>query len=249
MTSSDATLAQDVLGKLTGGLIVSVQASSGEPLCAPEHLCALALSAIAGGACGLRLEGAHNIAYIRRHTQLPVIGLTKSEKVADADRLSSVYITSTFEEAESISLAGADIIAIDATLRPRPNGSTAKELIQQIRGSLGKPVWADVSCVEEGLAAASAGADVVSTTLSGYTTATCVDPESGPDMKLLEALCKQLSVPVVLEGRVWHPEEVRLAFELGAFATVVGSAITRPQLITRRFVRAVPAQGQLKEKR
>lgn len=239
MASPAGKVTHDSLRALAGNLIVSCQASSGEPLCAPEHLLALSLSALDGGAAGLRLEGAANIAYIRKQVSVPIIGLTKSESVLEKDRLSSVYITSTFAEARSIAEAGADIIAFDATLRPRPDGSTAESLIFDIHERLGKPVWADVSTLEEGLAAARVGADVVSTTLSGYTAETYADPESGPDLPLLERLCNELQLPVVLEGRVWHPAEVTRAFELGAFAVVVGSAITRPQLITRRFVKAV----------
>jgi N-acylglucosamine-6-phosphate 2-epimerase len=227
------------ISKLAQALIVSSQASDDEPLNKPEHLCALALSGLAGGARGLRLEGAANIAYIRQRTAVPLIGLTKSATVLEKERLSSVYITATFAEAKAVSDAGADIIAIDATPRRRPDGLNLVQLIEAIHKQLNKPVWADISTLPEGLAAAEAGADVISTTLYGYTAETQKESEDPPDFTLLESLVKTLPLPVVLEGRVWHPHEAAKAFELGAYAVVVGSAITRPQLITKRFVQAI----------
>ena len=229
--------------QLKHGLIVSAQAAEGEPLCAPEHICALALSGLAGGAKGLRLEGVANIAYVRARTGVPIIGLTKSA-VPEAERDSCVYITGTFAEAQALALAGADVIAIDATERKRPDGSKLKDLITDIGKRLNKPVWADISTYQEGVYAAQCGADVVSTTLYGYTSATRLPAEAGPDFELLAQLCRNLNKPVVLEGRVWQPSQVAQAFALGAMAVVVGSAITRPQLITARFVQAIPSLGQ-----
>jgi len=230
----------DSLNRLKGKLIVSCQASSGEPLCAPEHIKALALSALNGGAGGLRLEGADNIHFLRQATEVPIVGLTKSASVKEEERLHKVYITATFEEAAAIAGAGADIIAVDGTDRPRPDKLSLSQLINKIKTELNKPIWADVATLDQGLSAAEAGADAVSTTMAGYTAETQAPPESGPDLELLAQLCQRLTVPVILEGRVWRPEEVRQAFELGAFAVVVGSAITRPQLVTKRFVRACP---------
>lgn len=233
----------EVLKKLKDALIVSAQASGDEPLNKPEHLLALALSGINGGALGLRLEGCENIAFIRKHTQLPIIGLTKNDNVPDSERLKTVYITATFDEAKAISEAGADIIALDATFRNRPDGLSLTETIDRIHEELQKPVWADCSTLAEGLSAAAAGADVISTTLYGYTEETKRDAEAPPNFEFLAELCQRVQVPVVLEGRVWHTEEVSRAFELGAYAVVVGSAITRPQLITKRFVKAIPARA------
>jgi putative N-acetylmannosamine-6-phosphate epimerase len=235
-------IASDSIAQLRGGLIVSSQASDGEPLCAPEHIAAMALSAVAGGAKGLRLEGAENVEHLRPRTKLPIIALTKDKDVPEKERNKVVYITSTFDDAASLARAGADIIAVDATARPRRSGITLVELIKRIHDELKKPVWADVALIEEGLAAFEAGADIVSTTLSGYTTATASRHGRGPDMTLLRELIVAVSIPVVLEGQVWHPEEVTRAFKEGAYAVVVGSAITRPQLITRRFVDAIPHQ-------
>lgn len=231
----------NALAQLKGGLIVSSQASEGEPLCAREHICALALSGLNGGACGLRLEGGENIAYVRERTSVPIIGLTKCNDVAPENRLTSVYITPTFEDALFIAESGADIIALDATERKRPGGLLLKDLIARIHQELGKTVWADISTYEEGIRAAALGADVVSTTLFGYTQNTEAPESAGPDFDLLARLCKDLNKPVVLEGRVWEPSELNRAFMLGAYAVVVGSAVTRPQLITKRFVKAIPS--------
>jgi N-acylglucosamine-6-phosphate 2-epimerase len=194
-----------------------------------------------GGARAVRLEGAKNIAVVRRVTELPIIGLTKSGLVPEQERLRRVYITATFREAEAIAEAGADIIAIDATSRPRPDQSSLKELIERIHRELNKPIMADISTLTEGIYAVKAGADAVSTTLCGYTEETKQPLEQGPAFELLRSLVGAVDVPIILEGRVWTPEEVRTAFTYGAYAVVVGSAITRPQLITERFVRAIPA--------
>ena len=230
-----------------GRLIASCQASEGEPLCAPEHILALSLSAIAGGASALRLEGQENIAAVRQSQKLPekcpIIGLIKSTDVSASERLNKVYITSTFAEAKIVAEANADIVALDATGRPRPDGHSLAEMIRRIHEELDKPVWADVATVKEGLAAAEAGADIVSTTMFGYTKETEAPADQGPNFDLLEELARSVTIPVILEGRVWHPHEVTTAFEKGAYAVVVGSAITRPILITQRFVRAIPSRS------
>lgn len=228
--------------QVAGELIVSCQASTGEPLCSPEHILALALSAINGGAGALRLEGVENIRLVRANTKLPIIGLTKDDTILPSERLKKVYITGTFAEAQSLAEAGADIIALDATGRPRPDGLTLKEQIKKIHDQLNLPVWADVATFSEGVAAREAGADVISSTMYGYTEETVLPPEDGPSFELLKDLCQHMDCPVILEGRVWYPEDVTRAFELGVHAVVVGSAITRPQLITQRFVKAIPAR-------
>lgn len=230
------------VSKLEGGLIVSCQASEGEPLCKPEHIVAMSLSAIDGGARAIRLEGVENVAAARSETTLPIVGLTKLSTVKPEDRLGSVYITSSFREAKALADAGADIIALDATGRPRSDGLSVAETVQKIHDELDLPVWADVATFAEGIAACEAGADVVSTTLFGYTEETIVGRDHGPGFDLLTELIAHAPVPVVLEGRVWIPEEVAQGFELGAYAVVVGSAITRPKLITERFVRAIPTK-------
>ena len=115
-------------------------------------------------------------------------------------------------------------------------------MIERIHSELNKPVWADVATFAEGIAALEAGADIISTTLFGYTQETMVPQTHGPGLELLKELVSHSTVPVILEGRVWDPDEVKQGFELGAYAVVVGSAITRPILITERFVKAIPAK-------
>jgi N-acylglucosamine-6-phosphate 2-epimerase len=235
---------KDILGALKGRLIVSCQASKGEPLCSPDHIVALSLSALNGGAGALRLEGAGNVEAVRAKTDVPIVALTKSE-IPEEQRLSTVYITPTFADAESLADAGADVIALDATRRPRLGGESFKEIVDRIHRDLGKLVWADLSSFEDAPMAIGAGVDIMSTTLSGYTSETQMPHDAGPDFDLLQRLCKEFSTPAILEGRVWTPDEVRRAFDMGAFAVVVGSAITRPQLITRRFAQAVPSAQAL----
>lgn len=222
-----------VIQSLQGGLIVSCQALPGEPLCGPDFMAAMAAAAVSGGADGLRANGAADIRAIKKITKLPLIGIVKR----DYDG-SPVYITPTMLEVDEIVEAGADIVATDATLLPRPGGQKALEFIAAIRKRHKIIIMADVSTLEEGIAAEQAGVDVVSTTLSGYT------PYSlqleGPDFDLLEVLVRSVKIPVVCEGRISTPEECQNAFLLGAFAVVVGSAITRPQEIVRRFAAVRP---------
>ncbi|MBU6451966.1 MAG: N-acetylmannosamine-6-phosphate 2-epimerase [Cyanobacteria bacterium REEB67] len=236
----------DVIASLAGAMIISCQASKGEPLCHPDHILALALSGINGGARGLRLEGVENIERVRLSvdklykSHVPIVGLTKCD-IPEEDKLTSVYITPSFADAAALASAGADIIALDATGRKRVDGLSLEKTIGKIHRELNKAVWADCATFDEGLAAHQAGADIVSTTLYGYTQETALPKEAGPGLALLEAFIAHIKGPIVLEGRVWHPPELTRAFELGAHAVVVGSAITRPQLITERFVKAIPA--------
>jgi len=230
-----------LLQRLAGGLIVSCQALPDEPLFGAEHMAAMARAASQGGAVGIRANSPLDIAAIRRVVTLPLIGLDK-QQIAGYE----VYITPTLKAARQVSLAGADIIALDATLRPHPEGKTAATLITEVRATLKKPVLADVDSLEAGAAAQAAGAEAVSTTLSGYTQSS---PKlDGPDFGLIENLVKELTVPVIAEGRFWSRDEVKRAFDLGAFAVVVGAAITRPQLITRSFVEAIHRKGGVEEK-
>jgi putative N-acetylmannosamine-6-phosphate epimerase len=220
---------------LQRGLIVSCQAYAGEPLFGPPHMVEMARAAILGGAVGLRLNGPADIAAVRAVTDLPIIGLHKVHTPG-----SPVYITPDCAAARAIAQAGCDVVAVDATPRPRPGGAALADLIAFIHGELGKPVMADVSCREDARLAEALGADVLGTTLAGYT------PHGrpkldGPDLEFLGELVRAARVPVLAEGRYWEPAAVAQAFALGAFAVVVGSAITRPWEITRRFVRAVPA--------
>lgn len=221
-----------VIQRIRNGLIVSCQAREGEPMDRPEHLAAFAKSAEMGGAKGIRANRPENIAAIRAQVDLPIIGIYK---VDYAD--SPVYITPTFADAAAVARAGADIIAVDGTQRTRPLGESLEGLISRIHDELGLPVMADVSTWEEGVAAERAGADLVATTLAGYTEYS--RKAEGPDLLLVEELVNACSVPVMAEGRFATPEQVAEAFRLGAHAVVVGAAITQPISLTQRFVAAI----------
>lgn len=219
-----------LLDQLRHGLVVSCQALPDEPMHGSEMMVRMALAAWQGGAAGIRANTPDDIGAIHAAVPLPLIGIYK-------DGNSGVYITPTMAHARAIAMAGADIVALDGTQRPRPNGEQLDDLIAGIHSELGKPVLADVSTVAEGLAAQAAGADLVSTTLSGYTSYTLL--LDGPDLELVRELVLNLDVPVIAEGRMRTPSDVRMAMHVGAFAVVVGGAITRPQWITSQFALAV----------
>lgn len=225
----------EILKKIEKKIIVSCQASKGEPFYENDCLMAMIKSVITGGAAGLRLAGAEDIKKAKSFTDIPVIGITKPEKLPDNWK-DIVYITPTMEDAKNLSDAGADIIALDGTSRKRPKENLA-EIVAKIHTELKKPVMADVSTLEEGLMCRLSGADIISTTLSGYTTHTLEKDDGKPDFDLLKNLVKTANCPIILEGRIWTPDQVKEAFDLGAYSVVTGSAITRPQLITARFVR------------
>jgi N-acylglucosamine-6-phosphate 2-epimerase len=219
------------LQALRGGLIVSCQASEGDPLDDLDTLTRMATSVLHGGAAGLRAEGVARIAAFRRITQLPIIGIIKAY-----DANGDVYITPDFRSAKAVSDAGADIIALDCTARRLSAVEPWPELISRIHAELNRPVLADIATLEDALAAERAGADAVATTLYGYTTETAnIRTVSWP---LVQSLIEHLTIPVFVEGHITRPEEVRTALGMGATAVVVGSAITRPETITARFAEA-----------
>lgn len=217
--------------KLKGKIVVSVQAMPDEPLYKEECLIAMMQSVIQGGAGGLRVAGARDVKNAKKLFNLPVIGLTKPDKLPDNWR-EVVYITPTLKEVDELIEAGADIIAFDGTSRPRE--CTLESMIERIK-SRNRISMADISTLEEGLNCEKLGVDILSTTLSGYTQHTLTNSEE-PDFELLQQLVKNSKLPIVLEGRIWEPRQVQKAFELGAHCVVIGSAITRPQLITQRFI-------------
>jgi N-acylglucosamine-6-phosphate 2-epimerase len=215
------------------GLVVSCQARADNPLHGAVFMSAMARAAEQGGAMAIRANGAADIAAIRAATGLPVIGIAKRRSAGF-----EVEITPSLADARSVAGAGAAMIAIDATGRAR-DGEPLQDLIAGITQELALPIMADVATLAEGEAAAAMGCAVVATTLSGYT------PDSprleGPDFDLLAQLVARLRVPVIAEGRFTTPDELARAFALGARAVVVGTAITNPREITRRFAAAVPA--------
>ena len=217
------------LERLRGKLIVSCQAPFGSPLNEPAIISAMALTAEQEGAAGVRLNYLANIQAARQRISIPIIGIEKV--VTDGF---DVYITPTFSIAEQLAQSGADIIALDATRRPRPNGEIIEALIPRIRKNLQRPVMADIATFEEGLFAADCGADIVATTLCGYTAES--QGASLPALNLLENLARRLPVPIICEGGVASPEDLRRAFDAGAFAVVVGTAITGINQLVQQFV-------------
>lgn len=228
----------NIIDFLKGKIIVSSQAMPGEPLYDEKCMTAMITSVVNGGAKALRLAGARDIKNAKREFNIPIIGLTKPDKLPENWR-EIVYITPTTKEVQELINADADIIAFDGTSRPRPNNCKLEDIIKLIHSS-GKLAMADISTKEEGINCANLGADIISTTLSGYTKESGYAGEE-PDYMLLEELVKTINKPVFLEGRIWEPKQVKKAFELGAHSVVIGSAITRPQLITKRFIE----EGQL----
>lgn len=215
----------DVLKKIQGGLIVSCQALEDEPLHGPMLMGAMAFAAKEGGAVGIRSNGSRDVAVIKALTGLPVIGIEKHTNPAGG-----IVITPTFEAAKRLVDAGADIIAFDARFGC-PREIPLPEFIGQIKSELGCIAMADIGNIEEAIAAAKAGADIVASTFGG------IHDERGDTMNwdLIKAMTSKLSVPVIAEGGIWNPEEACKALQMGVHAVVVGTAITRPQLITRRF--------------
>lgn len=223
----------DVINRLKNKVVVSVQAMPSEPLYLEKCMAAMMKSVVKGGAGGLRVAGVRDVRNAKMLFDVPVIGITKPN-IIPLNYKEIVYITPTLEDVISLVEAGADVIAFDGTQRPRPNKNSLAEMIKYIHINK-KVAMADISTVEEGIAAAKLGADILSTTLAGYTLESLNSP-AGPDFPLLEELISSVDVPVCLEGRIWEPCEVDRAFSLGAHSVVIGSAITRPQLITKRFV-------------
>ncbi len=225
---------KNIIDKIKGTVIVSVQAMPSEPLYAEGAMLAMMKSVVNGGAGALRVAGIRDVVNAKKNFNLPVIGITKPN-VIPKNYKEIVYITPTVKDVLDLVKAGADIIAFDGTQRKRPNNEKIEDLIKFIH--INKRVaMADISTLEEGLKAKDAGADILSTTLAGYTLESIDSPSSDPDFQLLEDLVNETDIPVILEGRIWEPEQVNKAFKIGAHAVVIGSAITRPQLITKRFV-------------
>ena len=222
----------DALERVRGGLVVSVQAVAGSPLAAPEHLAAIARAAELGGAVGIRTEGLAAVTAIREAVDVPVIGLVK-RRVSGSE----VYITPELRDGLAVAEAGGDLVAVDATERARPDGSSGAEFVAALAAELPGRIVADVDRLSAGAAAARAGAAAVATTLSGYTSATS---STAPDIPLVAQLAQEVSVPVLAEGRYASPESVSEAFAAGAFAVVVGTAITDPGALTRRLAAATP---------
>lgn len=222
----------DVLERLRGGLIASCQPVDGGPMDTPAIVAAMARAAVAGGAVGLRIEGAENLRAVRPVVNVPIIGIVKSN-LPDTP----VRITVRVADALALADAGADIIAYDATSRPRP--SAREDILAAILGA-GRLAMADSSSIEDGRSALAAGAAILGTTLSGYTAAT-EGLHDGPDLALIRAFLDLGAGFVMAEGRINTPELAAQAIEAGASAVTVGSALTRLEHVTSWFADAVRA--------
>ncbi len=214
-----------------GALIVSCQARADNPLHGARFMGAMAKAAALGGAGAARVNGPDDVR-AAVPAGLPVIGINKIFSAGVP-----VYITPSFAAAAEVAEAGADVVALDCTGRPR-NGEPPAEIIRRLHDELAGLAFADISSVEEGIAAEQMGADYVATTLAGYTEP-AAPRGAAPDLLLVERLAARLGVPVIAEGRFGTPELARAAIEAGAHAVVVGTMITNPREITRAFAAAV----------
>ena len=216
------------LEKVKGKLIVSCQALEDEPLHSSFIMGRMAYAALVGGASGIRANTVSDIQEIKKNVDLPIIGIIK-QQYGD----NQVYITPTMKEIDALAAEGVDIIALDGTKRERPDGNTLENLMKEAKIKYPNQLFmADISSVEEAVEAERIGFDIVGTTLVGYTEYT----KGNDPLTELEKVIKAVTVPVIGEGNIDTPMKAKKALELGAYAVVVGGAITRPQQITKKFV-------------
>ena len=217
-----------MLDQIKGKLVISCQALPGEPLHSPMIMGRMAIAAKNAGAAGIRAQGVADIIEIKQVTGLPVIGIIK-RNYPDSE----VFITATKKEVQELLATDCEMIALDATIRPRPNGELLQDLLDQIHAA-NRLAMADCSTVEEAKIAEEMGFDCVSTTLAGYTSYST--QTSGPDVELAKQLVKDYQIPVIAEGKIHTPEQLKEIMNLGVYSAVVGGAITRPQEIAQRFI-------------
>jgi N-acylglucosamine-6-phosphate 2-epimerase len=221
----------EIRERLRGRLIVSVQAYADSVLNTPETIALLARCAVANAAAGVRVEGEARIAAVRAAVEVPIVGIIKREHPGFEP-----YITSTRAEVGAVARAGAAIVAFDATARARADGSAVADLVAAAHEA-GLAAMADCATREDLVAAAEAGADIIATTLAGYTRATA--GRSLPALELVRAAAA-IHPFAICEGGIATPEDARAAFAAGAAAIVVGTAITNVDALVRRFTAAAP---------
>lgn len=222
-----------ILELIDKGLIVSCQALEDEPLHSSYIMSRMAYAAFEGGACGIRANSVADIEEIKKTVNLPLIGIIKKEY----DN-SEVYITPTMKEVDALVACKSDIIAVDATARIRPDNKDLKTFFTEVRLKYPEQLFmADCSTYAEALLAAELGFDLIGTTMHGYTSYTA--GAALPNFELLRALVKSLGDKVIAEGGIWSPDDLKKAMDTGVKACVVGSAITRPREITKKYVQAL----------
>ncbi|MBS4206683.1 N-acetylmannosamine-6-phosphate 2-epimerase [Bacillus sp. FJAT-50079] len=224
-----------MLDKIKGGIVVSCQALEDEPLHGSKIMGRVALAAQLGGANGIRANSKEDIIEIRKNVNLPIVGIVKRDYPD-----SEIYITPTMKEIDELLSTGCEMIALDATDRKRPNHESLKTFIENIKAKNSNVLlMADISTVSEAIEAEKLGFDCVSTTLMGYTDASKEYNVSTNDFYYLTEILKNVNIPVIAEGHISTPNMAKKALEKGAYSVVVGSAITRPKLITETFVSAI----------
>lgn len=229
---------EELFAKMKGKVIVSCQAVPGEPLYVEEKsiMYLMARAAKRAGTPMIRTSSIRDVVAIKEETGLPVIGLVKIQYEGFES-----YITPTMKEVDDLVAAGSDIIALDCTDQKRGDGKTISEFITEVRTKYPEAIlMADISTYEEGVRAWKLGMDIVGTTMNGYTSYT--EKTDGPNYELVKELSAALDIPVIGEGRIHSPEQAVKMLDAGAFAVVVGGAITRPLEIAQRFINAVEAR-------
>lgn len=227
------TKKEKIVESIKNQLIVSCQALQDEPLHSSYIMGRMAKAASLGGAKGIRANSVEDIKEIKTVVDLPIIGIIKKDSVG-----SDVFITPTMKEVDELCNVGVEIVAMDATNRMRPDGKTISEVFPSIKEKYPEQLFmADCSCYEDAKIAYELGFDFIGTTLSGYTKET--SGRSLPDFELIEQLVQNIPVPIISEGGIWTPEQLAKISELGVHTAVVGTAITRPFEITKRFVQAL----------
>lgn len=233
--------------KLKRGLVVSCQATPEEPMFGSEIMAKMAYAAQVGGAVGVRVNTYPDLVEVRKAVEIPILGLIKNTYEGFYP-----YITPTMKEVDLVVESGADIVCIDATSYPRPDGLTLAEFVSKIREKYPDiELLADVSTVEEGQYADGLEVDYIATTLVGYTPDT-IDHNSEliqefrePNFEIIKELAKVVKKPIMAEGRFWNSENAIKALQEGAYVVTIGAGITRPQIITKRIVDDIHKSGAI----
>lgn len=224
-------LTLDLFQPLKGGLVVSCQATSGTAIDTPEFLAAQAQTVLQAGAVGIRAQGIENVRAIAKLVEVPIIGLVK--RYVDT---SPIFITPLLSDVLELEQAGADIVAVDATERLRPDGITFAKFMEQVRAKTDIAILADVDSLKSALLAQSLGCDAVATTLSGYTETPA--PEL-PNLKLVSEIANKVQIPIIAEGGYHRSEQIVQAIKAGAWCVCLGTAITNPYLLTKHFLSGI----------